>query len=190
MTAVTTLRQTGTPADLSDETYREIYDELRNAYSLRLFCAFVRSQYSAALWSKYERGEAPLNRTMRAELRAAVGLPSLPPTVAEVLAVLAPDAEVVQVGAETVARRCIVLATSQPVQLTVNGSVSAQAGATAYSTQQAQKAPVTGVTRAHRASYARPCATPAQDARRAALGVSWATVIAAGLAAIEEATNA
>lgn len=186
MTAVTTLRQAGTPADLSDETYREIYDELRNAYSLRLFCAFVRSQYSAALWSKYERGEAPLNRTMRAELRAAVGLPPLPPTVAEALAVLAPDAEVVQVGADAVAHRCIVLATSQPVTLHVNGAVSAEAqnGAPADG-----KAGATTVTRRHRASYARPCASKAQDARRLALGVSWATVIAAGLAAIEEGRN-
>jgi hypothetical protein len=56
----------------------------KRVMSLDAFVTAVRSTFSKAQWSKYHNGQAPLNRTMRNELRTAVGLPLLPPTLAEV----------------------------------------------------------------------------------------------------------
>ena len=66
--------------------------------SLDAFVAAVQSAFSKALWSKYHNGQAPLNRTMRNELRTAVGLPLLPPTVAAVMQGVDSNALVVQGG--------------------------------------------------------------------------------------------
>jgi hypothetical protein len=91
-------RRAGSADDLTEQDYREIYDELRSKCPLRQFAEAIHSQVSFAWWSKYERGEAHLTRARRAELRAAVGLPALPPAVADVLAGVDPDASVYQVG--------------------------------------------------------------------------------------------
>lgn len=84
---------------LTEADYRDIYDELRSKCPLRQFADLIHSAVSFAWWSKYERSEAHLTRARRAELRAAVGLPALPPAVADVLATVDPDATIYQVGA-------------------------------------------------------------------------------------------
>ena len=109
--------------DLPDGDYREIYDELRSKCSLRAFADFIGSQYSFAWWSKYERGEAPLTRQARAELRRIVGLPALPPTVGEAVAPVDPDATVYRIGDQT-PDRLILLGGDchEPLTLRVNGA--------------------------------------------------------------------
>lgn len=87
--------------DLTPEQYREIYDELRSKCALRPFVEFLRSGVSIAWWSKYERGDTTLDHDRRNELRAAVGLPLLPPTVAAALTAVDPDATVYRVGHRT-----------------------------------------------------------------------------------------
>jgi hypothetical protein len=116
---------------LSETEYREIYDEVRGfdeasgkyGVSLDAFVEMIGSAFSKAAWSKYHRGELELNRTMRNELRAAVGLAVLPPTVTEVTTGVDPDAEVVQVGDETV-RRVVLVGTGEKVVVFCNGAAA------------------------------------------------------------------
>ena len=77
----------GSADKLTDTDYREIYgDELRSKTTLRQFAEFIGSKVRFAWWSKYERGEAHLERERRQELRRAVGLAELPRAVTEVTA--------------------------------------------------------------------------------------------------------
>lgn len=165
---------------LSETDYREIYDELRkyqveeDRYLLTLdaFVAMVRSAYSKAAWSKYHRGELELNRRMRNELRAAVGLPALPLTVAEAMTGVDPNAEVVQVGTETPAQRVILLATAQPLTLSVNGSVLlVEDDGTAAGKGEA--APVTAVTRKRSTVSLSQSAFERINAKRQEKSLSW-----------------
>ncbi len=175
---------------LSEEDYREIYDEVRGfneetgAYrvSLDAFVAAIGSQFSKALWSKYHNGAAALNRTMRSELRRAVGLEALPPTVGEAVAGVDPDAEVVQIGEEQ-ARRVLLVGHAGPLVIRVNGSVTAE--------EMERTERVTPVTEAGRARRAlvRPVAQVEQERRRVAVGASWREVIEAGLAVLETAAQ-
>jgi len=188
--AVTLVTRDATLDDLSASDYRDIYDELRQrdpeagtyAVSLDKFVTLVTSAYSKAQWSKYHNGEATLTRTMRNELRRCVGLKLLPPTVAEATAAASPDAAVWQVG-EGAAEHVIMVTTTAPLLLHVNGAVSLADVAPAMP----PSVDVTPVTRTQRARrhYARPVATEAQNGRREALGVKWADVLEAGLAALE-----
>ena len=124
---------------LSDDDYRDIYAELRQKCSLDAFVAAIGSRYSKALWSKYERGIAPLNHEMRQELRAAVGLPALPVPVADALSVVDPAATVWQIGEGPVSR--VVMAGQSPdrLQITINGTCSVE--------EMASERHVTAVTR-------------------------------------------
>ena len=108
--------------DLTDTDYRDIYDELRSKCPLRQFADLIHSQVSFAWWSKYERGDAALTRARRAELRAAVGLPVLPPAVADVLATVDPDATIYQIGAGA-ADRVVMLAGVESVTMRLNGAL-------------------------------------------------------------------
>jgi len=194
VTPVTLVTRDATLDELSATDYRDIYDELRGrdpvtgayAVSLDKFVTMVTSAYSKAQWSKYHNGEATLTRTMRNELRAAVGLAALPPTVAEATAAASPDAAVWQVGSGP-AEHVIMVTTVEPITLHVNGAVSVASA----DAQGQQNAHVTGVTRtpAQRRHYARPTATEAQNNRRLALCVQWREIIDAGLAALENQTN-
>ena len=187
MTTVTRLTHDATLDDLSASDYRDIYDELRGRYpatgvyaiSLDKFVMLVTSAYSKALWSQYHNGQTTLNRNQRNELRRAVGLLPLPPTVAEVTATASPDAAVWQVG-EGVADRIVMVATDTAITVHVNGSVTADANAM-------QDSHVTEVTRARRDRRVliRPVATPAQESRRLAISATWKEVIETGLLAIE-----
>lgn len=189
--AVTLVTRDATLDDLSASDYRDIYDELRGlgvvpgreyALSLDQFLALVRSAYSKAQWSKYHNGETKLTRAMRNELRSAMHLPLLPPTVAEATAAASPDAAVWQVG-EGAAEHVIMVTTHRPITLHVNGAVTAVDD----TAQHPASVDVTGVTRtvAPRRYYARPAASAAQNERRLRLGAKWAQIIEAGLDALE-----
>lgn len=83
---------------LTEQDYRDIFTELREKMSLDRLVAQVGSRYSKAQWSKYERAQAPLTVTMRNELRCAVGMIELPPSVPTALAGVDPDGTVYQAG--------------------------------------------------------------------------------------------
>lgn len=175
---VTVVTRNATADNLTDSDYGEVFAELRQQHSLAQLCVLLRSKYSRALWNKYERSDMQLTRTMRNELRAAVGLPVLPPTLEEVAATVNPDALVVKVGEEA-PHSMILLGTAGSLTIGVNGCITAR-----YTTTPLE-APVTPVTRAQRKRYHRPVATEAQEARRVALDVGWQDIIEAGLKALE-----
>lgn len=182
---------------LTDADYREIYDEVRGfdaatgkyAVSLDEFVALVGSAYSKAAWSKYHRGELGLNRVMRSELRRAVGLPVLPLTVGEAVAGVDEDATVVRVGdaagGADLVRRVVLLAGSEPVTVSWNGTVSAWAGTV---TTQDLPAPVmrhvTPVTRQRKGVFVPAGVFDRVNARRIACGLSWAEVLEAAEGAL------
>lgn len=117
-------RRAASSDDLSAQDYRDIYDELRSKASLDKFVSVIGSAVSKAWWSKYERSEAELTHDRRNELRTAVGLPTLPPTVTAVTAGIAPDATVYQVGDGTPDR--VVMVGDQahePLTMRLNGSL-------------------------------------------------------------------
>lgn len=117
------LTTAATHDNLVDADYRDIYDELRSGCSLREFIALAGSTLSASWWSQWEHGEKRLTRRARNDMRRAVGLPQLPPTVEEAIAAhVHPDATVARIGDDTQARRVLVLATSADVTITWNGS--------------------------------------------------------------------
>jgi len=188
---VTLVTRDATLDDLSTQDYRDIYDELREkddrngsyAVSLDKFVTLVSSQYSKAQWSKYHNGETTLTRAMRNELRRCVGLKPLPPTVAEATATASPDAAVWSIG-DGPAEHVILVTTQEPITLRVNGAVSVAS----TEPQSQQNAPVTAVTRTKQPEpyRTRPTATEAQNRRRVALGVKWATIIERGLTALEQ----
>ena len=163
--------------ELSADDYREMFDELKQNHSLSQLVALIGSQFSRALWNQYERGEKPLSRPMRNELRRAVGLAALPPTVAEATATASPSAAVWQVG--TGPAQHIVMVAETPCTVNVNGDV----------TVTTQTARVTRVTagRIERKRYIRPCIPESYLERLQGLtdGLTWLDVIDAGLAALE-----
>jgi len=116
------LRRAGAD-DLSTADYREIYDELLGAHSLRQFCALVgESEGRIAWWSKYGRGLADLGLPERNVLRRAIGLPELPASVGAIVAEIDADAEVWRIGESTPARRVLLISQAEPVTVFVNGS--------------------------------------------------------------------
>lgn len=158
---ITTITRNAAVDDLADSDYRDIYDEIRQldaaagryGVSLDKFVDLIASSFSKALWSKYHNGQADLNRTMRNELRTAVGLAPLPPTVTDATAAhLDPNAEVVAIGTGP-GNRCLIIAEAQPLSISVNGCITAQPAAAPHSDA------VTDVTRSRKA-YWRPCLPP------------------------------
>lgn len=150
MTAVTLVTKDATLDDLSVQDYRDIYVELRRLdmepkerLSYADFIDLIHSQYSKAQWAKYDSGETSLNRTMRSELRVAMGKPPLPLTIAEATAQASPDAAVWSVG-DGVPEH-VIMVSDTPVTLYVNGTVQTVA----------PKCDVTEVTRARRTR--KPC---------------------------------
>jgi hypothetical protein len=175
MDDVTVVTGSATQDDLNEQDYRDIFDELRQNLSLDKLIGVMGSNYSKATWSKYERQELELNRTMRSELRRAVQLPELPMTVGEAVAAYAdPDATVWRIGER--ARHVILVATQHQLTLSVNGDVTL-----------ARSTGVTSVTRVTtpRKTVIRPVASIEQNRRRVALLASWKDVIEAGLRVLE-----
>jgi hypothetical protein len=181
------LTQNASRDSLSDQDYRDIYQEVRGyddttgAYRVSLdnFVTQIGSQFSKALWSKYHNGHAELNRTMRNELRAAVGLDRLPLTLGEAVAGVDPDARVVQIG-DRQPDQVLLIGAPGPLRITVNGEVRAE-----------QAAALGAAPRPARAGrrLVRPVASSQQDERRQALGRSWGEIIDAGLAVLEGAQS-
>jgi hypothetical protein len=105
--------------DVSEETYREMYDELRAGHSLDGLVVLMQSSTSKASWSRYERGVGLLTRAMQNDLRRAVGYAPRPVTVEAAVSDVDPNAEVLRVsnGATAPAHRVVLIATSAPVTL-------------------------------------------------------------------------
>jgi len=147
-----------TPADYHD-IYQEVrgYDPTAATYriSLRAFVDLIRARLpdqetlSIGYWSKYHTGQLDaLNRRARNELRALVGYDPLPPTVAEATATADPDATVYQVG-QAPADRIVLVGSdvADPLDLRINGHLTAEPGASASSpVSSPQAASVTPVT--------------------------------------------
>lgn len=90
--------------------------------SLRAFVDLIRSGYTIGYWSKWENSpDHPLTRQARTELRLAVGLPALPPTVSDATAAADPDATVYLVGDESATRIVMVGRDVDAVTLRING---------------------------------------------------------------------
>lgn len=177
-TPVTLVTKDATLDTLSASDYRDIFTELRQNLSLDRLIGVMASQYSKATWSKYERGELELNRTMRSELRKAVNLPALPETVTEAVAHrTSPDAEVWAVGDGT-AQKVLLVGAHDDLMLHVNGAVTV-----------ASSVPCNRGYTAHtqRKALIRPVASAEQNRRRVAISASWRDVIDAGLKALEQA---
>ena len=186
MTLVTKVTQDATLDSMSAQDYRDMFDELRpidprteNRLSLDKFIAAIDSQFSKALWGRYDHGEVGLNRAQRSELRVAVGQAPLPPTVAEATAQASPDAAVWQVGIG-VPETVIMVSGHEKVTLHVNGAVSVAENIS----DNALSRPVEG-SRIARKPVIRPVASFAQESRRIAVSASWKDVIEAGLKALE-----
>lgn len=179
MTPITLVTKDATLDNLSTADYRDIFTELRQNLSLDKLIGVMSSQFSKATWSKYERQELELNRTMRSELRKAVNLPALPETVADAVNHrTSPDAEVWAVGdgAFSAGKVLLINGEHQDLVLHVNGAVS-------VAHQPPCNRGYTGAT--GRKPLIRPVASIEQNERRMALSASWNDVIAAGLDALE-----
>lgn len=123
MALVTEVTRNAESDTLTASDYREIYEELRSHHTLRQFVAMTQTRYSIAWWSKFERGEVELTRDARSELRSAVGMATLPPTVAEAVATADPNATVYRVG-DLVPSRIVLVGHDEPVTLHLNGSLA------------------------------------------------------------------
>jgi len=87
--------------DLTDEDYKDILDELLGSMSSRQLVALIDSEYSFAYYNAMQRGERPITRQAKNELRRAYNKPPLPPTIAEAVAVMNENGEVRRIGTET-----------------------------------------------------------------------------------------
>lgn len=123
MALVTEVTRNAESDTLTASDYREIYEELRSNHTLRQFVAMTQTRYSIAWWSKYERGELELTREARNELRQAVGMPQLAPTVAEAVASADPNATVYRVG-ERRPNRIVLVGHDEPLTMRLNGSLT------------------------------------------------------------------
>lgn len=187
VTPVTLVTKDATLDNLSLQDYRDIWQELRQNHSLRDVIAAMQSQLSPARWSQYEKredGKDTPSRQMRNDLRRAVGLPLLPPTVADAVAQASPDAAVWYIGVEGAPPpdTVIMVAAEHEIWVHVNGTVEA--------TQAAPfAANVTPVTKGkvERKHYLRPCVPFEYSERLQRLGdgFSWVDVIEAGLRTLE-----
>lgn len=173
----TMITRDATLDDLSAQDYADIFAEIRERMSLDKFCALVSSAYSKAQWSKYEHGGIAPTRTMRNELRRAVGRPELPPTVAEATAQASPDAAVWRVG-DGVPEH-VIMVTNAPVTLRVNGAVEVVPGMPEVTEVTVPPRP--------RTRYVRPCIPERYAKRLAGLpsGSTWLDVIEAGFRTLE-----
>ena len=206
-TPVTRVTADATLDSLSLQDYWDIYDELRpwvpfpdgpdkdgnlgkREPSIDKFRAMIKTEYSKPLWEKFRewmespderQGPCPLNRAMRSELRVAMGMDPLPPTVAEAVAQASPDAAVYAVGVGV--PDCVVMVgdVGDGVSLHINGDVK-------VIESHALPLPASQERLRERPRYIRPCATETQDLRREAVGASWAEIIEAGLQ-VKEATR-
>jgi transcriptional regulator with XRE-family HTH domain len=160
MTLTTITTPAGRADNLSEQDYRDIYDELRGYLTLAEFVARSGSTVSRAWWSQYESGVKRLSTARRNELRTAVGVPETAPDVAVALSEVTDASSVWRVGTG-VANRVIMVTPNapNPLNLSVNGDVHIL---TPVSQENAKQMPVIPVTfdpakRRTRRQYFRPC---------------------------------
>ena len=160
--------------DLTDQDYRDIYTELREKLSLRQFIAQLDSKASPSWWSQYEAGGKELNWERKNELRHAVGLRLLAPSV--ILACAdSSEATVYQIGTGA-SNRIVKITQNAPeaLNLHINGSLMAF-------DNNARVTPVTlagnGIVRRGRNCVGigglRLATRQSLDAKRQALGMTW-----------------
>lgn len=201
-TEVQLITQDGALDALSPDTYREIYDELRqydlvgDKYGVSLD-KFVETLGAGgptkAEWSRYHRGERELSREMRNILRRAAGLPQLSLSLGEAMAAHAdPNARVYKVGAEELALRVILLATDEALTVHANGSV-----ALVPDTRLQEPAPAAAAQRpvqrrtAPRMHVSMPAPLYGRaNALRLYLGLSWTQVIDVALESLQQRARA
>lgn len=185
---VRTLTRNAGHDDLTADDYREIYQEMRQhdaetdryGISLDAFVELIASEFSKALWSKYHTGKSDLNRTMRNELRTAVGLPPLPPTVTDVTAAVDVNAHIVQIGDHRLVDRVILASTAgDPIVISLNGEIRIVSPAPSPELDEpgegpAADEPVTPVTRRQRGRISLPQAQfDRLNAKRQEIGMTW-----------------
>ena len=134
MILVTLITRSAGTDDLSEQDYRDIYEEVnpRDAngkprYSLDKFVSHIASHYTKATWSNWLADKHPSTRIMRAELRAAMDLKPLPPTIAELALLVDEHAEIWAVG-DGPKNRVILASKEDRVQIHTNGVVTAHSG--------------------------------------------------------------
>jgi hypothetical protein len=162
--------------------YREIYTELRQNCSLDKFKELIGSEYSKAWWSKYERDVTPVTRQAKNELRRAVGMPELVPTVTEAMADTDPDAEVWRIGDNETVHRVVKIATHEELTLNLNGRVMvspnlAQPVTTVTSSVEANCSESEPLKNNHRKTYWRPCLPLDLKERAEAAGLDVAKLV-------------
>lgn len=200
--AVQLITQDGALDALSPDTYREIYDELRQydlagdkyGVSLDKFVLELGAGGpTKAEWSRYHRGERELSREMRNILRRAAGLPLLNASLGEAMAAHAdPNARVYKVGAQPLAQRVILLATDEALTVHANGSV-----ALVPDTRLQEPAPAAAAQRpvqrrtAPRMHVSMPAPLYGRaNALRLYFGLSWAQVIDVALESLQQRARA
>lgn len=168
---IVVLTENATQDELTEAQYREIYDELRQGGSLEAFVGKIGSMFSKALWSKFERGEAMLNREQKSELRRAVALKVRPPTVSHAVEEHAdPDAQVVKIGDAPATRVLLLDAKTYTIHC-------APTGVSLTSPANGAGPHVTRVTRSTR-GLSVPGKTYARlDALRRSLGLTWGEML-------------
>ena len=105
---------------LTDDDYREIYEELEGDGTPHTVVKRIGEPPTAAAWYKWRKGDGPLTANMQAKLRAAHGIT----TVMDACATASETATVYQVG-EGAASTVVLVAGALPVALRVNGAVTA-----------------------------------------------------------------
>lgn len=179
MTVVTLVTDAAGRGDnLAEQDYRDIYQELREKRSLADFVALTQSTVSRSWWSQYEAGGKALDWQRKNELRRAVGLEELAPSVAATVAHVAANAAVWQVGTG-VADTVILVTPDHPagLLLSVNGEVHIAEPVSLDNRSAGNVTGVTAASRARRNSAAigglRLETRAAHDARRRAAGQTW-----------------
>lgn len=176
--------------DYSPEDYWNIYCELRNydpqtrTYGLTATQLIDRlqSKFDRAVWSNYQYSyeksmsdpnvRVRLTRAMKSELRAAIKVAPLVPTVQEAVSAADPDSEVLKIGSG-IPQYVLMVGECPPLMIRVyNGDIRAR-----------PLEPHSGATQGRR-RLVRPVASKEQEAARATLNVPWKRVIDAGLAAL------
>lgn len=193
-----------TEDDLTEEDYRDMLAELRDKFTFAQLSTVCGLRYSGAYWSKLDRGLSPFTREVRAELRRVHHIALLRPTAQEAVAGVPADAAVICIAHDDSSQvnRVILIGGQEDVSVFHNGSLPgwrlAPDGGVTEVTRAQERTNGTGCTNdtmlpivaQRRRRLIRPVAVPAQEARRAALGVGWKDVIEAGLRMLESKHNA
>ena len=146
MTSVTPVTTPETRLDdLTNQDYRDIYEELRRGRSLAEFCTLIQTAVHKSWWSQYEAGGRHLNTERKNELRRSVSRGELAPDVSKALEAVTSDARIWRVGTGD-ANHVIMLAPDAPRTLTVSLNHTIHV-ITPDDASNAAETVVTGVTR-------------------------------------------